>query len=521
MCSICAGKQKRRHDTTPTDVAKSTRSVAKSARISRDDPIRVDLFQREHTANPPATASDVVMPSTTSASSASAVVTSARFVSPDTSMSPNRIVTPSVFVTTADLPVLVTTTPSNSVPVTPASRVDGDIDTPVEDVRRPGRGGPGRAAATPFVPGSGSIRNPFQKKYNKRGGRSTGVVFDAAKYARVQARKANAVDHFFANAQDEKNRVDGAVAVGQDEIAGAFGTEIPTQTRYKYRGHVYCNKLQELLMTMMFLKCATSFEDLAYKWLGGCTKVMRTAAQTICYTWVAFFHAILLKQPMWISPEKADKIRPPAFASHVAHNIGHISDCTNLDMGNCYMSNPLASSLLRSNYYCGICVKYLVDISRCGGVCAVSCTHGGSKASDERLMESAGYFNESRCQWLYELCPECDPTDKFCRHKIRHGVLYDGGVDMVTIGRCNLHGFRCVKTGAKRTDGKSTLSSLATSIGQERSILRIRVENKIGDGKGRCKLIGGRCLSIHQLAHVHKIVYICYSLMNFNTPTIV
>ena len=139
-----------------------------------------------------------------------------------------------------------------------------------------------------------------------------------------------------------------------------------------------------------------------------------------------------------------------------------------------------------------------------------------------RLMESAGYFDESRCQWSYALCPLCDPSkDKTCRHKLRHGVLYDGGVDRVTIGRCNKHGFRCVKTGTKRSDAKSTLSNVGRSLGQNRSILRIRVENKIGDGKGRCKIIGGRVLSIHQLAHAHKIVFDVYVLMNFNTPTIV
>ena len=96
-------------------------------------------------------------------------------------------------------------------------------------------------------------------------------------------------------------------------------------------------------------------------------------------------HFTFQEQPLWISPERADKIRPPAFQSHIANNTGHISDCTNLDFGNCFMSNPLASSLLRSFYYSGVCCKYLVDISRCGGVCAVSFTHGGSKASNERL----------------------------------------------------------------------------------------------------------------------------------------
>ena len=174
-------------------------------------------------------------------------------------------------------------------------------------------------------------------------------------------------------------------------------------------------------MALQYIRRATSFEDLAYKWLrqdkvlskGGCDPVLRKTVQNICYTWIAFFYAILKvrpilimpsthlkvrpiislythshftlqEQPLWISPERADKIRPPAFKSHIANNTGHISDCTNLDLGNCFMSNPLASSLLRSFYYSGICCKYLVDISRCGGTCAVSHTHGGSKASDER-----------------------------------------------------------------------------------------------------------------------------------------
>ena len=66
----------------------------------------------------------------------------------------------------------------------------------------------------------------------------------------------------------------------------------------------------------------------------------------------------------------------------------------------------------------------------------VSKTHGGSKACDERLMESAGYFDPDRCCWKYKLCRKCDPTkDKICRHKLRHGVMYDGGVDMATLGR--------------------------------------------------------------------------------------
>ena len=127
-------------------------------------------------------------------------------------------------------------------------------------------------------------------------------------------------------------------------------------------------------------------------------------------------------------------------------------------------------------------------------------------------MESAGYFDPNICQWRY-LDPET--------HPFLHGVFYDGGVDMATLGRCRQVGCRCVKTGAKRTDGKSTLSSVARSMGNETATLRIRVENKIGDTKNCCKLIGGRHLSVNLLGIVHKIVFNCYYLMNFNSPTIV
>ena len=155
ICSVCVGKQKRSHDKTPTDVAKNTRSVTKRGRISRGDPVRVALFQHEHTDNTPSTSRGAVMPSTSS-QTASAVVTTATLISPNTPISPSRIVRPSVFVrnsTRPTAPVSVPTshtpaTPSDNAPVTPANRVDGNVDTPVEDGRRPGRrGGRGRAAA--------------------------------------------------------------------------------------------------------------------------------------------------------------------------------------------------------------------------------------------------------------------------------------------------------------------------------------------------------------------------------------
>ena len=92
---------------------------------------------------------------------------------------------------------------------------------------------------------------------------------------------------------------------------------------------------------------------------------------------------------------------------------------------------------------------------------------------------------------------------------------------MRTVGRCEKHGFRLVKTGTKRADAKSTLSWVCKTQAHLLSVLRIRVENKIGDGKNTCKILSGRRMSIDMLAIVHKIIYVCWYLMNFNFPTII
>ena len=64
------------------------------------------------------------------------------------------------------------------------------------------------------------------------------------RYVRQQRRKAQAVDHFFAVAQDEKHRVEGVECFYGDDVQTAFGTRMPEQRRYKYRGHTQCNLLQ-------------------------------------------------------------------------------------------------------------------------------------------------------------------------------------------------------------------------------------------------------------------------------------
>ena len=490
LCSECCSQVSRKHThgEAPPCVVRTTRSVSKSRRITIADPVRVCLF-----------------PDAESSSS--------------TSSSPVQPVEDIVTVETLD----ADPDRLDGMPITPDIEQLEDENATPPPTNKPGRGGPGRRATSEYVAGSGGIADPFQKKYNKDSKRTTVREFDAKQWARHQRRKARAVDHFFAVAQKEKHIqdcVEDSIAV--EDIDDAFGTEMPKQHRYKYRGHSSCNILQEILITLNFLKKAVGFDDLACKWLGSTSKVAKTAARNICITWIAVMFEIGKSNPMWISPERADKIRPPAFQVEVADNVGHLSDCTNLDLGNCARSNPLASSLLSSHYYKGTCVKYLIDISRCGGVCAVSCSHGGSKASDQRLMQSAGYFDPSRCQWRYRACPRCEDNNlTYCKHKTTHGFMYDGGVDMSTCGKCEMFGCRCVKTGTKRADKNSTLSWLGKTIAHLLSILRIRVENKIGDGKGTCKILGGRRLTIDLLAIVHKIIFVCWYLMNFNFPTIV
>ena len=100
-----------------------------------------------------------------------------------------------------------------------------------------------------------------------------------------------------------------------------------------------------------------------------------------------------------------------------ADNVGHLADCTNINSGSCQVSNPLAANLLTSDYYGGTVGKYLLACSRCGGLTAISETYGGAKASDARLMESAGFFDRDRCDWRYK-CNVCTGT---CRCQQTHG----------------------------------------------------------------------------------------------------
>ena len=299
LCSQCSkdSREKRAHDKTPVDVDRNTRSVAKRSRIGHDDPTRVNLF-----AQPPA----------------------------DTSVSPAHSGQVDNIIRSPDFSGQPVTTAAAAIPETPENNcvTTATTGTPV---RRRRNGGTGPVAAPAYVPGSGQVADPFQKKYNKDPKRSVVRQFDKVKYGTRQRRKAKALDHFFAVTQRERNRVDGAEStVTQEDIETAFGNCMPKQRRYKYRGHESCNILQELLMTLMWYKCAYTFDDLASKWLGERDDVARRAAQNICITWTAFFFEILKVEPLWISPERADMIRPPAFATAVAEHVGHLSDATNL-----------------------------------------------------------------------------------------------------------------------------------------------------------------------------------------------
>jgi len=129
------------------------------------------------------------------------------------------------------------------LPETPLIQTGDDVETP--DAVRPGRGGPGRRAARAYDPEVGGMPDPLQKIYHKDSKRSVIREFDADRYFTIQRRKAKAVDHFFAVAQDEKHRVDGEECFENgDDVDAAFGTQMPEQRRYKYRGHSQCNLLQ-------------------------------------------------------------------------------------------------------------------------------------------------------------------------------------------------------------------------------------------------------------------------------------
>ena len=100
------------------------------------------------------------------------------------------------------------------------------------------------------------------------------------------------------------------------------------------------------------------------------------------------------------------------------------------------------------------------------------------------------------------------------------GVMYDAAAGMHLCGKCTLHGFRCVRSGMKRKSKETLLSNVASTYRQRVATMRVRVETKIGHGKNDCESLSGK-LPIRQLAHMHKVVYVSYVLLNFNPPMMV
>ena len=239
-----------------------------------------------------------------------------------------------------------------SEPVTPIEQDTSDDITPA----RRGRGGPGRKAAEVYVPGSGQVPDLTKKRYNK-GSRAVLKAFDHEAYAKVARRKANAVDRFFVSAQKEKKSQDGVEDVEDvdDHSAGDFFDPAPKESKYRYRGCDKFTKFGEFLVCMMYIRHECNFGKLALWWLGNCRTASTKTIRNIVFTWIAYLDSILQMEPLWISAERADKIRPSGFKSKVADDVQHIGDCTNINTGGCQVSNPLAASLLRSDYYGGTC----------------------------------------------------------------------------------------------------------------------------------------------------------------------
>ena len=279
----------------------------------------------------------------------------------------------------------ITTPPEESAADTPPDNGDtppeesaadtppGNDDTPPEECAddtppaatgatpaRSGRGGPGRKPAANYVPGSGQVPDLTKKHYNK-GSRAVIKAFDAVAYAKSARRKANAVDSFFGAAQAEKIRAAQAKGANVPDSNLQCRTTFqpsPPAKKYRHRGHERLNLHQEFLVTMMFVRHECDFGKLMLWWLGDCKKVSTNAIRNIVYTWVAFLHSIFQFEPLWISTERADQIRPSAFKSAVADHVQHMSDCTNVNVGGCQVSSPLAAALLRSEHYKTTCGRH-------------------------------------------------------------------------------------------------------------------------------------------------------------------
>ena len=222
----------------------------------------------------------------------------------------------------------------------------------------------------------------------------------------------------------------------------------------------------EFLMTLMHLRLNLSPAVLANYYLKNSTDTAKQLVLNILRTWISFLYTVLTEDDdLWLNPEYAMRLSSSTFENQFGINTVAVGDCSNM---NCSATpgNSFSNNVTYSMYYQSNCGKYLLAISRVGGILFISDLMCG-RTSDLDLHEYCNFFDPK----FWKLNDAEMPMPVY---------MYDKGLGRTAKKEGLRVGFELKTSGIVSNDASKSKSFIRRQEAYEISKMRIRVECVIG-----------------------------------------
>ncbi|XP_069119303.1 uncharacterized protein, partial [Argopecten irradians] len=244
----------------------------------------------------------------------------------------------------------------------------------------------------------------------------------------------------------------------------------------------------QFFLTMIKLRQGSEDFELSEKF-----NISETTVSKVIITWINFMYFQLKELPIWPARDTVTEHMPVDFKKKF-QSTRVILDATEVPIQK--PSNVQAQSLSWSSYKHKNTVKTMIGCTPRGAVSYVSQSFGGS-ASDRQIIESSILL---------------DPNNKM--FESGDSIMADRGImvqDLFAAQDVHVNTPSMLK-------GKSQLEPEEVVRDRRIASKRIHVERVIGLAK-RYKIIG-LPLSASKLKLASRIIYICFSLLNFRAPLV-
>ena len=262
----------------------------------------------------------------------------------------------------------------------------------------------------------------------------------------------------------------------------------------------------EFLMTLMHLRLNLSPAVLANYYLKNSTDTAKQLVLNILRTWISFLYTVLTEDDdLWLNPEYAMRLSSSTFENQFGINTVAVGDCSNM---NCSATpgNSFSNNVTYSMYYQSNCGKYLLAISRVGGILFISDLMCG-RTSDLDLHEYCNFFDPK----FWKLNDAEMPMPVY---------MYDKGLGRTAKKEGLRVGFELKTSGIVSNDASKSKSFIRRQEAYEISKMRIRVECVIGFLKKKFPVLDKKW-SYANIGMMNKTLHVCVRLLNITSSQLI